>query len=180
MEIHEVVDQMDSALLLINEIADQTNLLALNASIEASHSGDSGFSVVAEEIRGLAERSAETAGEISRHVKQVEKVIFGGGESSKEAGKIFDRINKDLGVYSNFVSSLHGAVQEQLKSNQAVTDSVEDIRQVTLENSQASEHVAQLVGELKGEVAKMRSLMDNKVVEQLLPLTAVEKSEVTG
>ena len=126
-DIHEVAEQMDASLDLINEIADQTNLLALNAAIEASRVGDesTGFSVVAGEIRTLAERSAETAGEISRLVKQMEKVIYIGGESSKEAGEIFDRINSDLGQYADFVRNLNGAVQEQLGANRAVSDSLD-------------------------------------------------------
>ena len=79
--IHEVVDKMVAALARINDIADQTNLLALNAAIEASHSGDeqSGFSVVADEIRQLAEKAATIANEVSKWVRQVETVIERGG-----------------------------------------------------------------------------------------------------
>jgi ABC-type transporter Mla subunit MlaD len=166
-DIHEVAEQMDASLDLINEIADQTNLLALNAAIEASRVGDesTGFSVVAGEIRTLAERSAETSGEIGRLVKQMEKVIVIGGESSNEAGEIFDRINKDLSQYSDFVRSLNMAVQEQLAANRAVSDSLDKIHDVTLDNSKASDRVRDVIGELKKEVSKLKALVDGKLVE---------------
>ncbi len=166
-DIHEVAEHMDSSLDLINEIADQTNLLALNAAIEASRVGDesTGFSVVAGEIRTLAERSAETAGEISRLVKQMEKVIDVGGESSRKAGEIFDRINNDLGQYADYVKGLNTAVQEQTGANRAVSDSLDKIHNVTLENSKAADHVREVIGELKKEVAKLKALVDGKLVE---------------
>jgi len=166
-DIHEVAEQMDASLDLINEIADQTNLLALNASIEASRVGDesTGFSVVAGEIRTLAERSAETSGEIGRLVKQMEKVIVSGGESSSEAGEIFDRINKDLSQYADFVRSLNMAVQEQLTANRAVSDSLDKIHDVTLDNSKAADRVRDVIGELKKEVSKLKALVDGKLVE---------------
>jgi ABC-type transporter Mla subunit MlaD len=166
-DIHEVAEQMDASLDLINEIADQTNLLALNAAIEASRVGDesTGFSVVAGEIRTLAERSAETSGEIGRLVKQMEKVIVIGGESSNEAGEIFDRINKDLSQYADFVRSLNMAVQEQLAANRSVSDSLDKIHDVTLDNSKAADRVRDVIGELKKEVSKLKALVDGKLVE---------------
>jgi hypothetical protein len=166
-DIQEVAEQMDAALDLINEIADQTNLLALNAAIEASRVGDetTGFSVVASEIRTLAERSAETAGEISRLVKQMEKVIVVGGESSNQAGEIFGRINRDLGSYADFIRGLNNAVQEQQAANRAVSDSLDKIHAVTLENSKAADRVREVIGELKKEVSKLKDLVDGKLVE---------------
>jgi uncharacterized coiled-coil DUF342 family protein len=166
-DIQEVAEQMDAALELINEIADQTNLLALNAAIEASRVGDetSGFSVVAGEIRTLAERSAETSGEISRLVKQMEKVIVVGGESSKHAGEIFERINRDLGSYADFIRGLNTAVQEQQSANRAVSESLDKIHAVTLENSKAADRVREVIGELKKEVSKLKDLVDGKLVE---------------
>jgi uncharacterized coiled-coil DUF342 family protein len=166
-DIHEVAEQMDAALDLINEIADQTNLLALNAAIEASRVGDetTGFSVVAGEIRTLAERSAETSGEISRLVKQMEKVILVGGESSNQAGEIFERINSDLGSYADFIRGLNTAVQEQQTANRAVSESLDKIHAVTLENSKAADRVREVIGELKKEVSKLKALVDGKLVE---------------
>jgi methyl-accepting chemotaxis protein len=166
--IDQAVRRLDASLELINEIADQTNLLALNAAIEASRLGTAstgGFSVVAGEIRSLAESSAETAGEIGRLVKQMEKVIRVGGDSSKAVGRVFDHLGKELEGYSRFVDRLQLAVREQLAANGEVSDSLGKIRQVTGENSQAADRVKLAVGELKKEVLKLKALLQDKRID---------------
>ncbi len=166
--IDQAVRKLDASLELINEIADQTNLLALNAAIEASRLGTSetgGFSVVAGEIRSLAESSSQTAGEIGRLVKQMEKVIRVGGDSSKAVGRVFDHLGKELGGYSRFVDRLQLAVREQLAANGEVSDSLGKIRQVTAENSQAADRVKLAVAELKKEVVKLKALLLDKRID---------------
>jgi methyl-accepting chemotaxis protein len=162
------VRRLDSSLELINEIADQTNLLALNAAIEASRLGTTatgGFSVVAGEIRSLAEGSAETAGEIGRLVKQMEKVIRVGGDSSKAVGRVFDHLGRELEAFSRFVDRLQLAVREQLAANGEVSDSLGKIRQVTGDNSLVADRVKSAVGELKKEVFKLKALIQDKRID---------------
>jgi ABC-type transporter Mla subunit MlaD len=166
--IDQAVRRLDASLELINEIADQTNLLALNAAIEASRlgsTGSGGFSVVAGEIRSLAESSAETAGEIGRLVKQMEKVIRVGGDSSKAVGRVFDHLEQELEGYGRFIDRLQLAVREQLAANSEVSDSIGKIRQVTGENSQAADRVKQAVGELKKEVVKLKALLQDRRID---------------
>jgi methyl-accepting chemotaxis protein len=162
--IHDVVDKMVAALAHINDIADQTNLLALNAAIEASRAGDtqSGFSIVADEIRQLAEKSAETASEVSKWVKQIEMVIERGGESSREAGKIFDTIAHDLGAYAGFINELSRSVKEQLGANREVTGAIESIGSVVEDNRFTAETVTRITGDLKKEMLKLESLVGGK------------------
>ncbi len=165
--IHDVVDKMVTALARINDIADQTNLLALNAAIEASREGDeeSGFSVVADEIRKLAEKSAETASEVSKWVRQIETVIERGGESSREAGKIFGTIAHDLGAHAGFIHELFRSVKEQLGANRAVTGTIEGIGAVVEDNRFSAEAVTRIIGDLKKEMLKLESLVGDKVQE---------------
>jgi methyl-accepting chemotaxis protein len=165
--IHEVVDKMVAALARINDIADQTNLLALNAAIEASHTGDeqSGFSVVADEIHTLAEKSAEIASEVSTWVKQIESVIERGGESSREAGKIFDTIAGDLGAYAGFIHELSQSVKEQLGANREVTGAIESIGSVVEDNRFSAEAVTRIIGDLKKEMLKLESLVGDQAHE---------------
>lgn len=165
--IHDVVDKMVAALARINDIADQTNLLALNAAIEASRAGDeqSGFSVVADEIRQLAEKAVQTATEVSTWVKQIESVIEKGGESSREAGTIFDSIARDLGTYASFVHGLSQSVKEQLGANREVTDAIESIGAVVEDNRDMAESVSKIIGDLKREMIKLEALVGDKVQE---------------
>ncbi len=165
--IHEVVDKMVTALARINDIADQTNLLALNAAIEASHTGDeqSGFSVVADEIRQLAEKAATLANEVSKWVRQIESVIERGGESSREAGKIFDTIAHDLGAYSGFINDLSQSVKEQLGANREVTGAIENIGAVVEDNRYSADTVSRIISDLKKEMMKLESLVGDKVQE---------------
>jgi aerotaxis receptor len=121
--------------------------------------------VVAGEIRSLAESSAETAGEIGRLVKQMEKVIRVGGDSSKAVGRVFDHLGKELGNYSRFVDRLQMAVSEQLAANGEVSASLGKIRQVTGENSQAADRVKLAVAELKKEVVKLKALLQDKRID---------------
>jgi len=165
--IHDVVDKMVAALARINDIADQTNLLALNAAIEASREGgeESGFSVVADEIRKLAEKSAETASEVSKWVRQIETVIERGGESSREAGRIFATLAQDLGGHSGFIHELFRSLKEQLGANQVVTGTIEGIGSVVADNRSSAESVGRIIGDLKKEMLKLQSLVEDKVQE---------------
>ena len=165
--IHDVVDKMVAALARINDIADQTNLLALNAAIEASRVGDqeSGFSVVADEIRKLAEKSAETASEVSKWVRQIESVIERGGESSREAGRIFDTLAHDLGGHAGFIHQLFRSLKEQLGANRVVTGTIEGIGSVVTDNRASAESVGRIIDDLKREMLKLESLVGDKVQE---------------
>jgi methyl-accepting chemotaxis protein len=165
--IHEVMDRMVAALARINDIADQTNLLALNAAIEASRAGDerSGFSVVADEIRQLAEKSSETAGEVSKWVKQIVSVFESGGESSREAGSIFNTIAKDLGVYAGFINELSRSVKEQLGAHREVTSVIERIHAVVGRNTSAADTLGSIVLDLQKEMLKLEALVEGKAQE---------------
>jgi methyl-accepting chemotaxis protein len=88
-----------------------------------------------------------------------------GGESSNKAKEIFDHINKDLGSYEDFIRGLNTAVQQQQVTNRAVSDSLDKIHAVTLENSKAADRVREVIGELKKEVSKLKDLVDGKLVE---------------
>jgi methyl-accepting chemotaxis protein len=167
--IHDVVDRMVAALARINDIADQTNLLALNAAIEASRAGDeqSGFSIVADEIRTLAEKSSQTAGEVSTWVRQIESVIERGGESSREAGKIFDTIARDVGAYASFIYDLTRSVKEQLGANREVTGAIESIGTVVDDNRSTADAVTKIIGDLKKEMLKLESLVSGPRREAL-------------
>lgn len=93
---------IDRIIQVINEIADQTNLLALNASIEAARAGEAGrgFSVVADEIRKLAEQSIKAAGEIRKVIEEITKQTSETVVTAKEAENIVEKQN---GIVENTI-----------------------------------------------------------------------------
>lgn len=115
-------EQIGQITATIEDIAFQTNLLALNAGIEAARAGDAGrgFAVVAQEVRALAQRSADAAKEIEALVTDTKSRISGGVEAVDGAGAAIARIVEHVSDANTAVTQLSGATAEQ-------ADSVSDI-----------------------------------------------------
>jgi methyl-accepting chemotaxis protein len=87
---------------LINGIASQTNLLAMNAAIEAAHAGEygKGFSVVADEIRKLAEASAANSKAIKTNLAAIIAGIKNANEASARSSESFATVQREIGAVS--------------------------------------------------------------------------------
>ena len=100
---------------VIGELASQTNLLAFNAAIEAARAGEHGvgFSVVAEEVRKLAERSAEAATEISRLIEESSERVSHGTERSQSARGAFEGIVKSVEKTARSITQIADSANTQ-------------------------------------------------------------------
>jgi methyl-accepting chemotaxis protein len=136
-------EQMAEIIEVISNVADQTNLLALNAAIEAARAGEAGkgFAVVAEEVRKLAESSAQSTSKITQLIKQTIKDTQEAAESMQNT---FGQVNQGKDV----VAKTSRAIEEILQANQNVATMLEQISAASQQMSANANQVAKSVEEV--------------------------------
>ncbi len=131
---------------IISEIAFQTNLLALNAAVEAARAGASGkgFSVVAAEVRKLAERSKNAAIEIEKLSKETVQI-------SSKAGEILEDVVPKIEKTSELVDNIALSGTEQLSGIVQINNAMDQLNNVTQQNVNNSEQLATSAEELSAQ-----------------------------
>jgi len=171
-EIGEIVE-------LISDITEQTNVLALNAAIQAASAGEAGrgFSVVAEEVQRLADRSAEAAKQIAALVKTIQtdtqdavaamekstQGVVEGTRLSDAAGTALADIGRVSRQLAELIEQIAGSTQEQATSADGVAHAIERILGVNEQTTEGTRRAAQSIGqlatlarELKDSVSRFR------------------------
>ena len=136
-EIEKSSQEITKIIEVIDKIAFQTNLLALNASVEAAHAGEAGraFAVVANEVRALAQRSADAAQEIGTLISNSSKQVEGGVALVGEAGKALGRIIGSVDEVSGLVSQIAMAADQQSSALAQVNTAITEMDKVTQQNA---------------------------------------------
>ncbi len=160
--IKESSDQTAKIVKTIDEIAMQTNLLALNAAVEAARAGEAGrgFAVVAEEVRNLAQRSAQAAKNTADMISESVKNADDGVKIADEVSQSFESIATSTKKVNDLIAEIAAASQEQSQGIDQVNSAVAQMDKVTQQNAANSEESASAAEELSSQAEELKTMID--------------------
>ncbi|MCX7698446.1 MAG: methyl-accepting chemotaxis protein [Candidatus Goldbacteria bacterium] len=182
-ELNEVVNRMgqktteiSKVTILIKEIAEQTNLLALNASIEAARAGEAGrgFAIVADEIRQLAESTADASKRISEEIKDINKTteitvnkineaaknINACVETANNAGVAFENIKQVIEGSINAANSIYALTTDEVNKIQEIVSIINNVEAMTEDMAINIENISASIEEETASIENLRSIME--------------------
>jgi len=179
LEMGENSQKIGGIIDIIDEISDQTNLLSLNAAIEAAGAGEAGkrFSVVANEVRRLADRTAEATDQVKVLIVQIQKATNSTIMLTEEGSKGVDAASTLVANISAALAKITAAVdetvdsageirlmtQQQTTASEQMTETIVEVRDVAIQVAASSQQTTQAISELTSLAGRLQDLVEENL-----------------
>lgn len=180
--IEQASREISQIINVIDEIAFQTNLLALNAGVEAARAGEAGkgFAVVAQEVRELAQRSANAAKDIKTLITKSGEEVAGGVKLVQKTGSSLNEIEGQVLSINDHIHSIAVAAREQATGLQEINTAINQMDQVTQKNAAMVEETSAATHKLSHEATTLFSLLSHFKVGDTVAVSSGYKTEAAS